>query len=120
MTLSRKIAAAVVACPDLFDAPREVAVEEGPHRLTLHLNAAGAGGVAFDTLEFATEARPEWSPEALRGWGDRLTARLTYLMEPLVVLEHDPIDGQVHKLEVRVKNSTFVARARQSYVAAED
>ena len=95
MTLSRKIAAAVDEITAPLDAPRELAVEEGPSRLTLHLNAIGPVGLAFDALDFATESRPEWSPEALRGWGDRLTARLTYLMEPLVVLEHDPIDGQV-------------------------
>ena len=38
----------------------------------------------------------------------------------LLAFTPEKLDGQVHKLEVRVKNSTFVARARQSYVAAED
>jgi len=112
MTLSREIVAAVDACPDPLEAPREVTAAEGPHRLTLHLNATGPVGLAFDALDFATESRPEWSAEALRGWGDRLTARLTYLMEPLVVLEHDPIDGEV---EIRSQSPTSRSGRRAYY-----
>ena len=112
MTLSRKIAAVVDDCTVPFEAPREVTVEEGPSRLTLHLNAAGPVGLAFDTLDFATASRPEWSPEALRGWGDRVAARLTYLMEPLVVLEHDPIDNRV---EIRSESPTRRSGRRTYY-----
>ena len=112
MTLSRKIAAAVDECAAPLDAPREVTVEEGPSRLTLHLNAAGPVGLAFGALDFATSSRPEWSPEALRRWGDRLTARLTYLMEPLVVLEHDPIENQV---EIRSESPTHRSGRRTYY-----
>ncbi len=112
MTLSRKIAAAVDEYTAPLVAPREVTVEEGTSRLTLHLNAAGPVGLAFDALDFATTARPEWSPEALRGWGDRLTARLTYLMEPLVVLEHDPVDNQV---EIRSESPTRRSGRRTYY-----
>ena len=112
MTLSRKIAAAVDEITAPLEAPREVTVEEGPNRLTLHLNAAGPVGLAFDSLDFATTSRPEWSPEALRAWGDRLAARLTYLMEPLVVLEHDPIDNQV---EIRSESPTHRSGRRTYY-----
>jgi len=112
MTLSRKIAAAVDECSAPLEAPREVTVEEGSSRLTLHLNAAGPVGLAFDTLDFATASRPEWSPEALRGWGDRITARLTYLMEPLIVLEHDPIENQV---EIRSESPTHRSGRRTYY-----
>ena len=112
MTLSRKIAAAVDECTAPLEAPREVTVEEGPSRLTLHLNAAGPVGLAFDALDFATNSRPEWSPEALRGWGDRLTARLTYLMEPLIVLEHDPVENQV---EIRSESPTHRSGRRTYY-----
>ena len=112
MTLSRKIAAAVDEITAPLEAPREVTVEEGPSRLTLHLSAAGPVGLAFDSLDFATTSRPEWSPEALRAWGDRLTARLTYLMEPLVVLEHDPVDNQV---EIRSESPTQRSGRRTYY-----
>jgi hypothetical protein len=95
MTLSQKIAAALDARPAIGALPCHVSVEEGPSRLTLTLTAAGPVGLAFDSLEFATTARPEWSPEALRGWADRIAARVTYLMEPLVVLEQDKVGGEV-------------------------
>jgi hypothetical protein len=112
MTLSRKIAAAVDEITAPLEAPREVTVEEGPNRLTLHLSAAGPVGLAFDSLDFATTSRPEWSPEALRAWGGRLTARLTYLMEPLVVLEHDPVDNQV---KIRSESPTQRSGRRTYY-----
>ncbi len=89
--LSRKIAAAVDAGP----CPGPVAVADGPHRLSLDLAASGPAGVSFDALEFAATDRPEWSADALKAWGDRLASRLTYLMEPLVVLEVDPLGGEV-------------------------
>jgi len=114
MTLSRKIVAAVDECTAPLEAPCEVTVEEGPSRLTLHLNSAGPVGLAFDSLDFATNSRPEWSPEALRRWGDRLTARLTYLMEPLVVLEHDPVDNQV---KIRSESPTHRSGRRTFYEA---
>lgn len=95
MSLSPKIAAALDAHPDADALPCVVTVEDGPHRLTLHLTAVGPVGLAFSALEFATQARPQWSPDELKAWGDRLAARVTYLMEPLVVLEHDRVGGEV-------------------------
>lgn len=88
--LSRKIAAEVDANPG----PGAVTVADGPHRLTLHLTAASPVGVAFDALEFADETRADRSAGDLRAWGDRLAARLTYLMEPLVVIEVDAEGGE--------------------------
>jgi hypothetical protein len=95
MSLSREIAGALDARPEAGGLPCDVAVADGPHRLLLRLTAAGPVGLAFESLEFATSARPAWTTEALRGWGDRLAARLTYLMEPLVVLEVDADGGEV-------------------------
>ena len=97
MSLSRKIAAAVEARRDQpgAAAPGELAIGEGPHRLTLRLSAAGPVGLAFDTLEFQTAARDDWPIEALTAWGRALAARVTYLMEPLSVLEADAAGGEV-------------------------
>ena len=95
MSLSRKIAAALEARRDPGTVPGELTIDESPHRLTLRLTAAGPVGLAFDALEFQTAARDAWPLEALRAWGDRLAARVTYLMEPLSVLEADPTGGQV-------------------------
>lgn len=95
MSLSRKIAAALEARPDPGLVPGDLTIDEGPHRLTLRLTAAGPVGLAFETLEFRTTVRDEWPIEDLKAWADRLSARLTYLMEPLSILEADPAGGQV-------------------------
>jgi hypothetical protein len=112
MSLSQKIAAVVDAGPDAVAIPCDVAVEEGPLRLVLHVTATGPVGLAFDRLDFSTSDRPEWSTEALRGWGERLAARLTYLMEPLRVLEVDPQDGEV---ELRSQVPTLRNGSRSYY-----
>ncbi len=91
MSLSRKIVDAVEALPGAGDA----IAEEGANRLFLRVEVAGPVGLSLDALTFSTAARPEWSNEELKGWGDRLSARLSYLMEPLIVQEADPIGGQV-------------------------
>ena len=96
MSLSRKIAAALDENTKVHAPPCEVAVEEGPHRLALNLTAIDSVGVAFDSLDFATTSRPEWSSDALRAWGERVAGRVTYLMEPLKVLEVDAAGGEVH------------------------
>jgi hypothetical protein len=95
MSLSQKIAAALDARSELSASPCDVAVEDAPNRLTLRVTASGPIGLAFDLLEFETSVRPEWTPEQLGAWGERLAARITYLMEPLVVLEHDKRGGEV-------------------------
>jgi hypothetical protein len=112
MSLSQKIAAALDARPDPGALPCETAAEDGAHRLALRLTAAGPVGLAFSTLEFATAARAEWTADALKGWADRLAARVTYLMEPLVVLEHDVDAGDV---ELRSQSPTPRAQTRTYY-----
>jgi hypothetical protein len=92
MSLSRKIAAALDAAGPL---PRDVEAADGPHRLSLRLTAGGPVGLAFDALDFRHDGHPGLSPEGLRAWGDRVASRVTYLMEPLVVLEADPVVGEV-------------------------
>jgi hypothetical protein len=95
MSLSKRIAAALDENTKVHAPPCEVAVEEGPHRLALNLTALDTVGVGFASLEFATTTRPEWSSDALRDWGTRLAGRVTYLMEPLKVLEVDAAGGEV-------------------------
>lgn len=99
MSMSRKIAAAVDELIRSCAAPSDVTAESGPDRLTLSVSLATPVGVACDGLEFATTRAPDggapWSTGALRAWGDRLAARVTYLMEPLVLHEIDGQDGAV-------------------------
>lgn len=112
MTLSRKIAAALDARPDQGALPCPVAVEAGNHRLSLNLTACGPVGLAFDSLEFAAAEGDDRSPEEMRAWADRLAARVTYLMEPLVVVEHDPVAGEV---ELRSQSPTARGDLRAYY-----
>jgi hypothetical protein len=95
MSLSKKIAAALDENTRAYVMPCTVSVDDGPHRVTLHLTALDAVGLAFSSLEFATSGRAEWSSEALNEWGTRLSGRVTYLMEPLKVLEIDAGGGEV-------------------------
>jgi hypothetical protein len=94
MNLSQKIAAALDG-PDAAVLPCDVAIADTAHRLVIHLTASGPVGLAFGSLDFTTGAKHDWSPEDLKAWGDRLAARVTYLMEPLVVLEQDALAGEV-------------------------
>ena len=101
MSLSRNLAAALDAPRPRRPPPAAVAVERRPTRLALDLTAAGPVGLAFDALDFSpAAARPA---ESLRAWADRLAARVTYLMEPLVVLELDPVAGEA---ELRSQSPT--------------
>jgi hypothetical protein len=103
MSLSKKIAAALDENTRAYVMPCTVSVDHGPNRVTLHLTALDAVGLAFSSLEFATTSRAEWSSEALNEWGSRLSSRITYLMEPLKVLEIDAGGGEV---QLRSQNPT--------------
>ncbi|MFO0891574.1 MAG: hypothetical protein U0790_20825 [Isosphaeraceae bacterium] len=95
MNLSRKIAAALDENTRAYVLPCTVSVEDGPNRLTLDLTALDSVGVAFDALEFASNDRTDWPSEALNAWGRKLADRVTYLLEPLKVLEVDAGGGEV-------------------------
>lgn len=95
MSLSQKIAAALDARPDNGALPCDVTVEDQPNRMSLHLTACGPVGLALDGLDFATTARSEWSDAELSAWAERIASRVTYLMEPLVVIEHDRLGGEI-------------------------
>jgi hypothetical protein len=112
MSLSRKIAAALDENTQVHAPPCAVTVEEGPHRLTLQLTALDTVGVAFTALEFTTASRAEWTSEALKGWGERLAGRVTYLMEPLTVLEIEAAGGEV---QIRSQSPTTRAEQRSYY-----
>jgi hypothetical protein len=94
MNLSRKIADAVESLPPGGPLPCLVEAETAEARLGIHLTAHGPVGLAFDGLDYAAAGRRDLPPGELRKWGDRLAARLTYLMEPLVVLEVDAHAGE--------------------------
>ena len=115
MTLSRKIAAALEdharhAGPG---ASGTIHVNTDAHRLALGDAVGGPVGVAFGDLAFAAiEPDPLLAGADLRAWGDRLAARLTYLMEPLVVLE---VDADAGAAELRSEAPTVRGEVRSYY-----
>lgn len=112
MSLSPKIAAALDENTRAYVLPCTVTVEDGPNRLTLNLSALDAVGLAFDVLEFTTTDRQDWSSDALRAWGERLAGRVTYLLEPLKVIE---IDAQGGEVQIRSQSPTPRAEQRGFY-----
>jgi hypothetical protein len=112
MSLSRKIAAALDENTRAYVLPCAVAVEDGANRLTINMTALDTVGVAFDCLEFDATDRHDWSSDALNGWGQRLAARVTYLLEPLKVLEIDAGGGEV---QIRSQNPSTRADQRGFY-----
>ena len=107
MNPSRKIAAALDENTRAYVLPCSVTVEDGPNRFTLNLTALDSVGVAFDNLDFVTTDRQDWSSDALNAWGERLAGRVTYLLEPLKVLEIDAGGGEV---QIRSKSPSVLAR----------
>lgn len=124
MSLSRKIVAALDEQIRSCAAPSAVSAEDGPHQLTMAVGLATPIGISCDTLEFATTAPPPgasapsdggaWSIDALKAWGDRLAARVTYLMEPLVLYEAAPQDS----LAIYRSKAPTVRNGSRSYYEA--
>ena len=112
MTLSRKIAAALDENTRAYNPPCSITVDEGPNRITLDLTALDSVGVAFDSLEYAATDRGDWSSQDLNAWGERIARRVTYLMEPLRVLEIDAGGGEV---QIRSDAPTPRAETRSYY-----
>ena len=114
MTLSRKIADALEThAQHAGGAPGTVRAETADHRLALRGAVGGPVGVAFDELTFAAvDPDPALDGAGGRAWGDRLAARLTYLMEPLVVLE---VDADAGAAELRSESPTARGEVRSYY-----
>jgi len=111
MSLSKKIAAEVDDLVKTCAPPLCVSASEGPHAIDLPISLATAVGVECDGFDFRVNDRVELTLDQLKAWGSRLCARLTYLMEPLSVLESDPVGG-----EVIVRSQTPTPRdGRRSY-----
>ena len=92
MNLSQKI---VAALNDRNDESSVIEASAGDSRVSLKVRERSAVGVALDALDFTSSHRAEWSDDALSAWAQRIATRLTYLMEPLVLLEIDSIGGEV-------------------------
>jgi hypothetical protein len=91
MSLNRKIDDAL----DATVAPGPVVIENDTRRVTLDVVASGPVGLAFSTLTIAALTPEDRTSESLASWAESLAARVTYLMEPLTLLEHDPGAGEL-------------------------
>lgn len=88
MSLSRKIVAAVEAGAGI-SVPLPAAATEGAHTLTLDLETASPVGLSCRAVTFRVDRDGPLAIDAVRAWGDRIAARVTYLMEPLALIEAD-------------------------------
>ncbi len=109
-SLSQKIVAEVDAAAQSFSSGTLSAQEDGA-QITLHLCVAGAVGLSFELLEFES-GNSQRAQTALRAWADKLAAKVTYLMEPLVVLEHDVQAGEI---ELRSQSPTPRGQLKSYY-----
>ncbi len=110
MSLSRKIADAA----EQAAVPGVVAVADGDAHVEIDLTLAGPVGLQFDALRLRVEDGRDRSVADLRAWGDRIAARVTYLMEPLVVHE---ADAPAATVALRSKAPTAIDDRRAFYEA---
>ena len=111
MSLSQKIAAALDDLATTSAPPRAITVEEGPHNIDLPVGVATSIGIECAGFDFHVADRSGLSLDDLRGWGDRLVKKVTYLMEPLAVHEADALGH-----EVVLRSATPTAKPdRKSY-----
>lgn len=94
MSLSQKIADALAKASGPYSPALPVTADEGPHHLTLDVTLGGPVGFSATDLLFQADG-PERTIDELKDWADRVAARVTYLMEPLRVVEVDPVGAEV-------------------------
>ncbi len=70
-------------------APSQLDVSEGQQRLTCELAAVDSLAVGFTSFTLATDALAAATPDELKKLGEKLSARLTYLLEPISPIEID-------------------------------
>lgn len=94
MSLSTAIVVALDNLAGAFNPAQAVSADEGTHHITLDVTLAGPIGFSALGLEFRADG-PERTINELKDWADRVAARVTYLMEPLRVVEIDPVGVEV-------------------------
>ncbi len=94
MNLSKKSVDAVDAAA-LGGLPTEISAQDGPCSLRVQLESADTIGVSFSSLDFTHADLADADLAELEAWGERLSKKVNYLLEPLVVLEVDSVGGEV-------------------------
>lgn len=120
MSLSQKIAAELASRAAGGLGPAVLSADEAPHRMEVAARQLSAIGVEVDAIDFWAD-RPPGQPDRtiheLQLWADRLAAKITYLMEPLVVIE---VDAQGVEIEMRSQAPTVRQGLRAYYEARLD
>lgn len=89
MSLKDQLRAAIGALPTFSSGHEILDLSDGDRRLTGELMALDTVGCAFDGLTVATGRLAQARVDELRKISDDLTRRLTYLLEPMALLEVD-------------------------------
>jgi hypothetical protein len=70
-------------------APFGLRIEDGPQRLECDFSALDSLACAFTSFVVSADTLTDVSAEQLRRLGEKLSARLTYLLEPINPIEFD-------------------------------
>lgn len=95
MSLSQKIAAEVADALGAASHNVTLHAHHDRHTLDIPLILATAMGIECQGLDLSVDDRDNLSLDDLKDWGARIAARVTYLMEPLAIIEADAMGGQV-------------------------
>lgn len=89
MNLKVQLSAALGALPPLSSGHEVVDLSDAGKRLVCELSALDAVGCAFDRLCVSTDRLAQTTVEQLKKISADLSRRLTYLLEPVALLEVD-------------------------------
>lgn len=103
---------AIVAALDKGGHGDTIQVTEGTDSLGLDVVASSSVGVECRSVVYQCRSKASWTADDLRAWSDRVAARVTYLMEPLVVVETDAEESEV---QMRSKTPTPRGQSRGFY-----
>ncbi len=98
MTLLEQLPTALGHLAPFSGGEQLVEIHDGAQRLTCHMVALDSLACAFTKLALRTDALAKMSVDELRKTAERLSARLTYLLEPISPIE---IDSQGFVVQMR-------------------
>jgi hypothetical protein len=100
MTLSEKLKDALAHAGTFTSGDRLVEVDDPPRRLECRLLALEPLACSFTRLALATDKLSAMSSDELRKVAENLSARLTYLLEPI-----SPIETDAHGCVVQMRSN---------------
>jgi hypothetical protein len=95
MSLVNEVKRVFASWPAFSEGQRQFELIEGDDRLVCELTALDSMACGFSHLTLESAALAGVSLERLKLAGDQLARRLTYLLEPIAVLEVDPLAAAV-------------------------